>query len=157
MGKIRLIFISLISLLILLTLGFIWGNSILSISQSSNRSGSLFLTFKPIFDVIFGEGVVTHAVFRKLAHFSEFFVLGVEIFTLLILLRISLTENLTYSLVFGLFFAVSDETLQVISRRGSSFLDVLIDFSGVLLAVLILFLVFKTFYKKNKKTIEMNI
>jgi VanZ family protein len=63
-------------------------------------------------------------------------------------------ETLVFSLTFGLFFAVVDETLQVLSRRGSSIIDVLIDFGGILLSALTFFIINKILCKKIKKGLD---
>ena len=79
MQKAKKIKIIITSLLLGCTLLFIFVNSCLSKQTSGNESGALFELVKPIFDFIFGKGVITHQIFRKLAHFSEFALLGLEI------------------------------------------------------------------------------
>lgn len=154
MSKKRIAVISFLSLSLVLTLCFIWGNSLLNINKSSSVSSGLYLKLAPVFNAIFGEGVITHAIFRKLAHFSEFFILAVEIFLLLISLKRQPLETLVFTLLFGLFSAVLDEILQVFSGRGSSLVDVFIDFSGVVSACLIVFGLFKILSKKIKKPLD---
>ena len=59
--------------LLLLMLSFIWGNSLLPGSESSELSGRLLMLVKRIF----GETIpMGEFVIRKLAHFSEFACLG---------------------------------------------------------------------------------
>ncbi len=75
---------------------------------------------------------------RKLAHFTEFAVLGAE-------LALLFWEILQYTLIAplfgGLLAAVTDETIQIfIEGRGSSVKDVWIDFGGVAAGTLVIFL-----------------
>jgi VanZ family protein len=154
MTKKRVVALSFLSVLLTATLIFIWGNSILTINKSSSVSNGLYKRIAPFFNLVFGEGVITHAVFRKLAHFCEFFILGVQINLLLITLKRGYLETLVFSLTFGLFFAVVDETLQVLSHRGSSIIDVLIDFGGILLSTTIIFIINKILCKKIKKGLD---
>ena len=84
---------------------------------------------------------------RKLAHFTEFFFLGLwaSLYTALFLKKRKISYNL---LPFGLIVAILDETVQIFSKRGPSVTDVWIDALGyavavalVLLAALILLLI----------------
>ena len=80
---------------------------------------------------------------RKLAHFSEFFLLGIlssvffATFT-----DIKLKLRVILALLLGLLYAVSDEIHQLfIEGRACRFTDVFIDFSGVLLAIVFTYLI----------------
>ncbi len=143
-------------ILIALTLAFIWGNSCLSVSASGKESEGIFEKIKPVFNFLFGEGVITHSLFRKMAHAGEFFLLGAEICLLYIFLG-AFNKNKVFEIMFlGLFCACFDESIQILSERGSSVKDVLIDFSGFTAAVLcfVLYLIiFKLsfVYINNKK------
>ena len=116
--------------LLLLTLGFIWGNSLLPVRQSlsfSDASAHWLSTFldpdSPIARFLL-ENV------RKIAHFAEFSLLGVE----LCLLKGARSRTLcgaAQTLSAGLWIAVADEALQMISARGPRISDVLIDLGGV--------------------------
>ncbi len=138
MKKSKKFAIVLDSILILATLCFIWGNSILSKTQSSDGSSRVFATLKPIFDAVFGEGVITHNIFRKITHFCEFGLLGIEVFALHALLHKIKPVNLILVLIYGLAVASVDEIIQIFSNRGASVFDVLIDFWGFTTAVLVL-------------------
>ncbi len=82
-----------------------------------------------------------HHFVRKLAHFTEFALLG--LFSTLLLghlarrltaLRLGLRLALTAG--FSLLYAISDEVHQIFTNRGPSVIDVLIDFSGALFGIL---------------------
>ena len=90
---------------------------------------------------------LTSTVVRKMAHFTEFFLLG--LFSILTIKFFELYKNkkvklsYLYALLFSTLYAASDEIHQIISEnRGPSIKDVLIDCSGSLLAILIVFVVF---------------
>ena len=90
---------------------------------------------------------LTSAIVRKIAHFSEFFMLG--LFSILALKFFELYKNrkikfsYLFALIFSILYAASDEIHQIISdNRGPSFIDVLIDSSGSILAILAVFIVF---------------
>ncbi len=137
----------LLSVLIALTLIFIWGNSILSREMSGAISDGLmeilneaafrlglgedFFTFMADQD---GDGVEepTSHIVRKAAHVTEFAVL-----TALIWLRLELQGKRRDLVSFALGAAVgaSDEILQLFTHRGSQIKDVFIDACGVLLGL----------------------
>lgn len=152
MEKSKKIKVIISAVLLALTLVFIWGNSCLSQDVSGSESGGLYNLFSPIFNFIFGEGVITHAVFRKLAHFSEFLLLGLEVNYLYYNLFGAKKEKLAEIISAGLFVAVIDETIQIFSGRGPAVVDVLIDYSGYLTATALFFCVLLVVMQvKNRK------
>ena len=126
--------------LLILVLLFIWGNSLLNVDLSSAESGRLVR----LLEKLFGEGNVSEHFVRKLAHFTEFAALG--------FLLCLLFERYFLAAAHGLFAAVADESLQLLSGRGSQVKDVLLDFTGVLfgaLAALLLWLLWKWWTEKR--------
>lgn len=148
--------IIIFSVLIALTLAFIWGNSAVSKNASAAGSSRVYNALKGALDFIFGEGVITHSVFRKLAHGGEFMLLGLEICALRLFLGGAGIRGFAALLPYGLFVAVADESIQILSERGSSVTDVLIDYCGYLTALLIFCAVYFTSaaIKKRKKRTE---
>ena len=117
-----------------------------SIPESSDQSEMAYSWVKAVLDFIFGKDVITHAVFRKLVHFGEFFILGLEINLLFITIKKYQLKRIYMPLLLGLFAASIDEIIQIFYKRGASVIDVLIDFSGVVaisLIVLIIYLIVK--------------
>lgn len=120
--------------LLLLTLCFIWGNSLVPAEGSSALSDFV----RRIVAAIFGgseedpEEVSSFWV-RKLMHFSEFAALGAE---LTLLCRKALRERLFLTLFCGLGAAFVDETIQLFSEgRAGQIRDVWIDFGGCVLGI----------------------
>ena len=77
---------------------------------------------------------VLAGILRKLAHFTEYFILS--ILTLNLLKQYYEIEAREFMLVmlFCFFYACTDEFHQLfVENRGSSFLDVLLDYTGSLL------------------------
>ena len=131
----------LLLLAILAALAFIWGNSLESAVESSLKSGRVRELIEPLLELLVGQGNVTDHMVRKLAHLTEFAVLG----ALLLLLtaaafRVRLQSVLNCQF-FLLLAALTDETIQLFTGRGSQVRDVWLDFAGGtagLLAMLLL-------------------
>ncbi len=131
--------ITILCILLMLTLAFIWGNSLLPASTSEKFSDAVKEALEQVLPEDFFKGSDDGGTLvRKLAHFTEFAVLGVE---LALLLWNILQYSLISPLFCGLLAAVTDETIQIfIEGRGSSVKDVWIDFGGVAVGTLIIFL-----------------
>lgn len=126
---------------ILLTLAFIWGNSLLSREQSSDESAWVLQLVTPVLELFVGKGNVTHHLVRKLAHFTEFGLLGFELLFWFSPVRAKRTEGLLLAMAHGLFAAMTDETIQLFSGRGSQLQDVWLDFAGVTTGALLALLI----------------
>ncbi|MDE7303406.1 MAG: VanZ family protein [Oscillospiraceae bacterium] len=118
-------------------LGFIWTNSVMPGSISSEFSSYAGKILK----MIFGESfAVSETIIRKLAHCCEFGVFGL-ILSLFFYER--LAERLPLVGFFGLGAAVLDETIQLFSDgRSSQIKDVWIDFSGFTAGTLFIFIIY---------------
>lgn len=127
-----------LGILILLTLGFIWGNSAISVPESKAVSMGLLERLRPILDAVFGPGRITDHVLRKTAHFAEFFLLGAELRLLFLFLGGRGIQGTANALFAGLAAAVTDEYIQLFSLRGSQVSDVVLDFSGVFTGAVLL-------------------
>ena len=128
----------ILGLLVLLTLAFIWGNSLLPRTESQEISRGLLAELCAAL-----ENVGLHIDpqndhwLRKLAHFGEFGLLGAELCALLFLNRRARPQDFVNCAFAGLAAAVTDEALQLISNRGSQVQDVLLDFAGFLTGLLL--------------------
>ena len=138
-----------LSVLIVLTLVFIWGNSLLSRETSGAISDGLMEVMNRAMESMgFGEDFFTYMtdqdgdgteestsfLIRKAAHITEFAVLSA-----LIWLRLETSGKRRFAAAAGLsvFAGAVDETLQIFSHRGSQAMDVLIDSAGVLLGLIL--------------------
>ena len=132
-----------LQLLLIVTLCIIWGNSLLSREDSSALSSGLTAWLRSI-----GLPVSNHFV-RKSAHFCEFGLLGAELVLLFRLRGGRGFQCLCNSGFAALLAAVTDETIQVFSGRGSQVLDVVLDFSGAVAGILLCTLIAKRSEKKH--------
>ena len=120
-----------LGIFIALTLAFIWSNSMQSRAVSGGMSGSLKTWLEQLLHTEISEFLL-----RKAAHFSEYGLLGVE-FSLLLGLQhdksgknLQCGRNLLDFPLIGMLCAVTDETIQIFSGRGSLVSDVWIDTVG---------------------------
>ena len=114
------------------SLSFIFGNSLLPKGESASVSGGV----QGMIEAIVGEDSPIAEFFRlylrKIAHITEFALLAIEVTLLRFLYDKRSLSFFIHSLSFGLFVAVTDESLQILSDRGPSVSDVLLDASGYL-------------------------
>ena len=127
---------SLLMVLIGLTLCFIWGNSLMPASIS----GAISAHLKDAINLLLGDAGSSQSLsgdglLRKLAHASEFAVLGAE---LTLLLRVQFKRGLPFLLLTGLSTALVDETIQLFSDgRSAQIKDVWIDLGGFIVGCLV--------------------
>ena len=90
----------------------------------------------PALELIFGKGGVTGALVRKLGHYGEYALLGLEMGIYMNLLIKQLTywypRRKGFAICMGCAFAAAfiDETIQIFSGRGPAIVDVWIDLAG---------------------------
>lgn len=120
---------------------FIFARSVKPAGVSSAESGNILALMRLVF-----PGITMHIV-RKLAHFTEFAILG----TLICLTQLQTRRsNPPVSLFAGLLCALSDETIQLfISGRSSQVQDVWIDFSGFAAATAVIYTICRLRGKKR--------
>lgn len=96
---------------------------------------------------------IGNLIIRKLAHFTEFFILYYLLYNAMIS-NVSRKKNLIMSLIFTFLYACSDEIHQSFTPgRGPAFRDVLIDTGGGLLCM-IMKLILKKSNKSTRKFLE---
>ncbi len=129
----------LLLILIIVTVLFIWSNSLRGQDNSSLQSGRVRAFCQQVLDTIGIPLTLTDHFVRKAAHFLEFFLLGTELTVYMLqrhpLNRRDVTDTLM--LLFGTAFL--DETLQIFSARGPAISDVWLDLCGGVVAVLLTF------------------
>ena len=136
-------------LLIILFITFIFSNSIETKSESASKSGRLLEIINIILEKMNIPILATDTLIRKAAHFAEFFVLGTLLFGYTLIDRKVELKNEIYASFIACLVAMSDETIQYFSNRGSMLLDVWLDFLSATLAISFFYLV--TIIIKHKK------
>ena len=129
---------------------FILNRSSQSAAVSSEESGWVLAHVQRVLPF------VTMHLLRKAAHFSEFAILGCLFFATWHLIK---KPGILVPAGFGLLVAVCDELLQLSSEgRSCELRDILLDFTGVLTAVLMLRLLLHLLRKRqmrDQKTAEI--
>lgn len=134
--------------LLVCCLAFIWGNSLMPGPVSgafSDWVGQLLEQFLPGAQTppTGGSGIL-----RKLAHFTEFSLLGMCLAWLFGMLR----RKMTWPLALGVAAACVDETIQrFVPGRGPGLKDVAIDSCGILAGIILVQLGYTYFRKKRDK------
>ncbi|MQN02169.1 MAG: VanZ family protein [Lachnospiraceae bacterium] len=149
----------ILTVLIVLTLAFIWGHSMVPKTYSAEESGRFLKLLKPFLSLFLDPKVVTDHLIRKMAHFTEYMALGMEIRGLI---GIKSKEGLNVpvgifhtSLIqatkYVFFAAFLDETIQIFSHRGSMISDVWLDTCGGFCGALIITLIIIFIEKKKRR------
>ena len=132
------------TVLLILNLAFIWGNSLMPAETSQAFSDWMMsvLASVPVDQAPeAGSGVL-----RKIAHFAEFTTLGFLLAWLFALLR----RRIWLALPFGIAAACLDEVIQMfVPGRGPGILDVAIDTCGVLTGILLLRIGYKLITRRQ--------
>lgn len=120
--------------LILLTLCFIWGNSLMPGTVSGAFSDWVgALLSRLLGDVVRPEA--GHGVLRKVAHGTEYLVLGMELW---LLFRGMLWKSWSLPVLCGVAVALTDETIQLfVEGRSGAIRDVWIDLGGFCVGCLV--------------------
>ena len=157
--------IALPALLTLLWLGFIFGNSLQTGTDSGNASGRVYTLVNAIPEMLGWGSPISHYFVRKAAHFTEFAILAALVCADLWCFRIvsikqSLKRSLptlSLSIPFCVICAAADELIQNFSEgRGPSVKDVFIDASGVLFATIIFVIMFYIIKIMHNKYVSNN-
>lgn len=136
-------------ILLIITIVFIWGNSVLPADVSSGISNGLMRFIYSFCTSLSKSGNVSDGYLRKFAHAVEFACLGAE---LILLIRFNIKKNISSAVLFGLSTALIDETIQLFSEgRGSQVRDIWIDMLGFFIGSFIVLSVLKYGRKKDRK------
>ena len=137
----------------LMTVVFIWGNSLPSIAESKEQSSAVAAKIQSIVDPQQKiEPSVFHQYVRKTAHLAEFALLGLFVCGFTVCLGLVLKKRLiSLPVLLVLLVAVGDEFIQHFTQRGSQVTDVMLDFFGGLAGLLLTATVYKVILKIKKK------
>ena len=135
----------LLTVLIVLNLCFIWGNSMMNAVESEDLSGGVLAWIGQFFPFLLTDA--GHNFLRKAAHFSEFCLLGV----LVSARQLAAGEPPKRTLSgFGLMVACIDETIQLyVPGRAGSLIDVWIDTAGFVTGTVLVMLGASLIRKRN--------
>jgi len=124
--------------LVLLWMIFIFIMSSFSAGKSSMQSGRIVKFIANLFNIS-NLNILSHVI-RKLAHFFEYFILGILVYNM-----IRKYDKLVYiGVIICILYAVSDEVHQMlVPGRSCQVTDILIDAFGAFIAIII--------FKKLKK------
>ena len=164
--------LTLCLILLAVNILFIWGNSFLPAQTSDKISGAVMegyetVLMNPWFERISvwvinfanrilgtqipNQNIGMHLL-RKMAHFTEFLCLGLELCWLFLILGNRGIHSLTMPMLPGVLVACMDETIQLYSPgRSSSLVDVWIDIAGLTAGILILLFGYALFALCTKK------
>lgn len=135
-------------------LAVIWGNSMTPGQVSGQLSGWASELIGKILPFLSPESEYGHLLVRKIAHFSEFAVLGFLLGWLFAMVAEKKPLRFLLPLGCGMSAAVIDECIQIFSPgRVCSFWDMCIDWSGVLTGIGFMTLLCLVLTKKKKSAI----
>ena len=119
-------------ILSLLTVCFIWHNSMADAPHSSRTSLYVLHLIQNYFAGVSEVEHLTNGILRKMAHVTEYALLGIALCGLFSCLRRKYKIFITAVMAF--FIAAVDESIQMFSPgRSAEFHDVLLDTSGAVL------------------------
>lgn len=125
-------------LALLVWMGVIFYFSHQSGDASMQLSDGILDSFKSLFQNFLDYHTLSYIV-RKIAHFTEYFILGLLIYHLVKQYRVISKTEIIWMILFCVIYAMSDEFHQVfIGGRSPKFFDVIIDSLGSSLSILIL-------------------
>ena len=138
--------------LLVALLAFIWGNSMTPGNVSGEMSGWVSQLLGKILPFLSPESEHGHWLVRKIAHFSEFALLGMLFRWLFAMLMEKKLPSFLLPLGCGMICAVIDECIQFFSPgRVCSFVDMCIDWSGVLTGIVVLMILYFLWNKRKHK------
>ena len=135
--KKKTLFKTLYIVYILGIIAFIFSNSLPSIEESAETSGRLLSFINNILESLKLPIMESDVFIRKAAHFAEFFVLGASICGYSYFDKKCDFNYMVKSILFSCLVAMSDETIQYFTGRGSMLLDVWLDLFGATVGILI--------------------
>lgn len=118
--------------LTILTVVFIFFNSFQNGEQSKNISSTVLFFINDFFEKINLNLQIEGNFLRKLAHFIEFFALGLFLMFTFEAFTKKTYNIISWALFLSLLIPVIDETIQIFSNgRASQVTDVILDFFGM--------------------------
>lgn len=136
-----LVFRFVFTLCLVCTVAFIFKNSLQIAEVSQGRSQQVMDLVNGVLGKV-GLGPLSHHAVRKLAHLSEYALLGFWFMLCLRVYTVHFIKHISWPLFACLAVANVDETLQMyVAGRSSQLTDVWIDFAGVLCGAFVALLI----------------
>lgn len=130
----------------------IWGNSLQTAAESSQRSLGVLAFLMPLISLLGISEDLMHTLVRKLAHMAEFGILGMLWVAALLPKTGKCFKRVCGCGLICLGAAAVDETIQLfVPGRSGELLDVSIDFAGSVLGIAFVILLMRIFRGKNKR------
>jgi VanZ family protein len=120
-----------------------------SIEESAQTSGRVLEILNNVLSFFGLPLLKSDFLIRKAAHFIEFFVLGASLFGYTLFNRVPDKNTVIRCAFLSCIIAMTDETIQHFTDRGSMLLDVWLDFIAALIAISLFYLIYQV--KFNKK------
>lgn len=117
-------------ILIIATIAFIFGNSVMPPDVSSEQSDGVAGIIEKLIPSDTPLGIFIQKYIRKIAHFAEYGLLGFEIALYVILYEKNSMKAAALNMLTPFVIGTLDEGIQIFSGRGPAITDVLIDASG---------------------------
>lgn len=140
--------------LLLAVTAFIFSHSVVSADVSSGQSSTVVDVVTDIMESVnieVSENTIVKTV-RKTAHFSEFFALGAVCYYLRFIISKHPSKRALPGLIYGIFVALVDESLQFNSAgRSPEILDVWIDIAGFAFSYFALMLIFHLLFTRFRQ------
>ncbi|MBQ6337235.1 MAG: VanZ family protein [Ruminococcus sp.] len=141
-----------LTVLTVAAVGFIFYNSSMSAVESTEESSPVTDMLNNLLRSLNIPLTLTENVVRKLAHFTEYTILGFLLSSTVYSYVRERKKTLLLSLALGAVIPICDELIQLFPEgRSCEVRDMLIDFSGVAFAALIVFLIISIKEKRTKK------
>ena len=153
MNKKKIIYL----IMLVLWISFIFGNSLLNGPSSSSISGGISGF---IYDILTKMHInidinTLHTLIRKLAHVSEYFILGIIVILNVYQYLKEPKYYILFSIGISLLISIIDETIQTfVEGRSGNIIDIGIDSIGYLLSILIMAIILININKKKEQTVS---
>lgn len=137
-------------LLVILWMILIFTMSSFNSTESSNQSNFIVDIITNIFNIT--NINLLSLIIRKLAHFTEYFILGILIYNLIH----SYNKKICIAIIICVLYAISDEIHQLfVPGRSCQLLDILIDTMGSIVGIYLLYFIKKL--QTNKLDLDKSI
>lgn len=146
----KIILRTILLILIILTCLIIFEFSGQNANDSKKVSGKITEKIVSIFYNVKLDKNRVESIVRKIAHYSIYTLLGIEIMSFISTFTIKEFDRISFALIAGMIYAMIDEIHQAfVPGRGAIITDVMLDSLGVMTGIFICLLIIKL-YKSLK-------